>query len=109
MVGELLVGAVEPHTHGQHEQDPRCPCPRHPGYMLSAWGEYQPMSMVIVKELLRVWTICLGLLMMTASMHACMHACSQVFTIIIAMPPKVLAGWLQIYRGTKYSRFPRFL
>ena len=70
MVGELLVGAVEPHTHGQHEQDPRCPCPRHPGYMLSAWGEYQPMSMVIVKELLRVWTICLGLLMMTASMHA---------------------------------------
>ena len=101
MVGELLVGAVEPHTHGQHEQDPRCPCPRHPGYMLSAWGEYQPMSMLIE-----------GLDNMSRlADDDCMHACSEVFTItiIIAMPPKVLAGWLQIYRGTKYSRFPRFL
>ena len=40
LVGELHVGAVEPHPHGQCEQDPRCACSCHLGYLLSAWGEY---------------------------------------------------------------------
>merc|ERR1719458_1271973 len=38
LVGELHVGAVEPHPDGQREQDPRCACSCHLGSLLSAWG-----------------------------------------------------------------------
>jgi len=36
-------------------------------------------------------------------------AIHALVTLAICYLPGVLAGWLQIYRGTKYSRFPRFL
>jgi len=30
-------------------------------------------------------------------------------TLALCYLPGVLAGWLQLYRGTKYSRFPNWL
>merc|ERR1711884_834524 len=36
-------------------------------------------------------------------------AVHALVTLALCYLPGVLAGWLQIYRGTKYSRFPRFV
>merc|ERR1719499_3032855 len=36
-------------------------------------------------------------------------AVHALVTLALCYLPGVLAGWLQIYRGTKYSRSPRFL
>ena len=38
LVGHLPLGAVAPHPHGQHEQDPGHPLPAHPVPLLPARG-----------------------------------------------------------------------
>ena len=36
-------------------------------------------------------------------------AVHSLTTLALCYLPGVIAGWLQIYRGTKYSRFPNWL
>ena len=49
VVWELLVVFVEPHPHGQHEQDPRRTCSCHPRPLLLARGQYNLDMKKIVK------------------------------------------------------------
>ena len=80
--------SVEPHPHGQHEQDPRRTCSCHPRSLLLARGQYN----LDMKKILNYLNL------------RSSNIDPQILMII-----QVLAGWLQIYRGTKYSRFPRFV